>query len=72
MPPKPKIVVAFDSQLKQFVERHIAVHIACADLRQDFVVVALGFRKPVRLQRSARSAERAQIAGKLPPDAGFC
>src|SRR5260370_32159734 len=61
MSAKPEIVVAFDAELKQFVERGAAERAAGAPARAHFVVVAGGSRQAAGGEGSTRRGEGSQI-----------
>ena len=68
---KPEVIVAFDAQFEQFIERRVAGGCACANLRCDLIVIALGTRKPMRAKRSAERGERSELLAKLPAGLGL-
>src|ERR1700719_3747235 len=68
---KPKIVVAFHTQLKELVERDIAQRVAASQPGEKFVIVAARFRQPTRFQLAFKRGESAKTGTVASAGADF-
>src|SRR3989442_982896 len=59
------MVIAFDSQLKKFIERGLASGRAYANPRLRLVIVSFGVREPVSVQASLKRRECPEGTCKL-------